>query len=394
MTAPPSIDPAVYRHVLGHYPTGVCAVTGMVDDQPVGMVVGSFTSVSLDPPLVAFMPDRASSTYKVLKHATSFTANILGSSQEEICRRLASKTEVDKWQGIGWRLGAQGAPILDEAVAWIECHEVQTFDGGDHLIVLCRVDDLAVQSDVLPLLFFQGAYGRFSPTSFIARTERGLLAGVGFAEEVRGELEQLSSVTGLETTAAVRIDREIVIVGRAGSTEGSNPRRAVGLRMPFVPPFGGPFSAWDPSAFELWVSQLGSAEGPAAEVLRSQAARVRMRGWSLALRFPQQPVLDDLLVAFTSGEYTPARERELRDLILSVQQYFDPEVLDSAGSYHVYSLRAPVFAADGAVALSVQLIGPDRVVPGSEMERWRDHLLAASERMTAKVTALTATDHG
>src|ERR1700747_3129843 len=107
---------------MGTDPTGVVIVTSVsAQGDALGMIVGSFTSVSLDPPLVAFMPDKASSTFAVLRQASSFTANILSSGQEDTCRRLASKTAVDKWNGVAWHESPVGGPILDDAVAWVAC---------------------------------------------------------------------------------------------------------------------------------------------------------------------------------------------------------------------------------------------------------------------------------
>ena len=376
------LDAATFRGVLGNYPTGVCAVTAMVESAPVGMIVGSFTSVSLDPPLVAFMPDKASSTFAVLRQASSFTANILSSGQEDVCRRLASKTAADKWNGVAWHEAPAGGPILDDAVAWVSCDVETTYEGGDHWIVIGRVRHLGVQGNTLPLLFFQGAYGRFSPASFVARSEADLLSGPAMAEAVRDDLEELSRVTGLECTVAALVEREMVILARAGNFGGEKPRRPVGLRIPFVPPMGSPFAAWDEAAFELWVGQLRKAEEPVVELLRRQAARVRQRGWSVALQAPDYRQVQDLLADFTRGTYTPVAERRLRELIESLGDYFDPEEIDADLSYQLNSLRAPVFGPDGKIALNVVLIGPDRSVTGREIDQLRETLVQTTERMS------------
>jgi len=95
------IDPAVFRQVLGSYPTGVCAITALgPDGQPVGMVVGTFTSVSLDPPLVGFLPDKNSSTWPLIEGAGRFCVNALGADQQATCRSLAARGP-DKFAGCG-----------------------------------------------------------------------------------------------------------------------------------------------------------------------------------------------------------------------------------------------------------------------------------------------------
>ena len=163
-----SIDPQHFRRVLGHFPTGVAGITSIgPDGAPVGMAVGSFTSVSLDPPLVAFLPDKKSTTFPKIRDAGFFCANVLGADQEHICRAFASKAP-DKFVDVGWRPADSGAPILDRAVAWIDCDIEEVHEAGDHFIVIGRVRELEVPEVGLPLLFFQGGYGRFAPLSLAA----------------------------------------------------------------------------------------------------------------------------------------------------------------------------------------------------------------------------------
>jgi len=161
MSAPTSFDSARYRQVLGHFPTGVTVITASTDDAPVGLAVGSFTSVSLDPPLVAFFAGRGSSSWPKIERAGAFCVNILGEAQEDVCRRFASK-DGDKFAGLGWSPAGSGSPILDGVLAWIDCDIESVTDAGDHLCVLGRVRDLAVGHDGGPLVFFRGGYGRFA----------------------------------------------------------------------------------------------------------------------------------------------------------------------------------------------------------------------------------------
>ncbi|GAB2843953.1 flavin reductase family protein [Actinocorallia aurea] len=158
-----AFDARRFREVLGHYPTGVVVVTAIAEDgAPTGMVVGSFTSVSLDPPLVAFLPSRTSASYAKLRTSSSFCVNVLASGQEDLCRTFASKVP-DKFAEIGWTGAPSGSPVLDKALAWIDCDVAGTVPAGDHDIVLGAVRDLAVLDATAPLLFFQGGYGTFTP---------------------------------------------------------------------------------------------------------------------------------------------------------------------------------------------------------------------------------------
>ena len=161
MSEHPAFDTAKFRQVLGHFTTGVTVVTATSPSGPVGLAVGSFASVSLDPALVAFFPDRGSSSWPHIEAAGSFCVNILAEDQEVVCRRFATKGD-DKFVGLGWRPAASGAPLLDGVLAWIDCDIDSVTDAGDHFCVMGRVRDLAVAHDGAPLLFFRGGYGRFA----------------------------------------------------------------------------------------------------------------------------------------------------------------------------------------------------------------------------------------
>ncbi|MGH8962662.1 MAG: flavin reductase family protein [Jatrophihabitantaceae bacterium] len=159
-----AIDAARYRTVLSHYPTGVCAVTAMHEGEPTGFVVGSFTSISLEPALAGFFPDKSSTTFPKVRAAGAFCANVLSAEDESLCRLFAAK-DADRFASIAWRAGATGAPILDRATAWVECEIEQVLEVGDHLLVVGRVIDLAEGSGADPLLFHRGRYGSYASTA-------------------------------------------------------------------------------------------------------------------------------------------------------------------------------------------------------------------------------------
>jgi flavin reductase (DIM6/NTAB) family NADH-FMN oxidoreductase RutF len=149
--------------VLGHYPTGVCVVTALSDDGGASaMVVGSFTSVSLDPPLVAFFPDRGSTSWPKIEAAGKFCVNVLGSHQEDLCRRFASKAS-DKFESLSYSLSDNGNPVLEDVVAWIDCRLSAVHEAGDHYIAIGETLQLELVRPESPLLFFRGGYGSFSP---------------------------------------------------------------------------------------------------------------------------------------------------------------------------------------------------------------------------------------
>src|SRR5215211_2211448 len=159
----PGIDSARFRAVLGHFATGVVAITAIepATGQPTGLAANAFTSVSLDPPLVAFCVAHTSSTWPKLRAADLLGVNVLGSRQVDVCRQLATKG-AEKFRDLRWSPSPGGAPLLDDALAWIECHIEAEHAAGDHIIVVCRVRQLAHRPPCAPLLFFRGGYGSFT----------------------------------------------------------------------------------------------------------------------------------------------------------------------------------------------------------------------------------------
>lgn len=157
-----AIEAATFRQVLGQYPTGVCVVTALSSDgQPCGMVVGSFTSVSLDPQLVGFLPDKRSSSWPAIEQAGHFCVNVLASDQTDLCRQL-SKSGPDKFAGVDFALSVHNLPILAGATVSIECRLHSVIEAGDHWMVLGRVLGLEARRDADPMLFYRGQYGGFA----------------------------------------------------------------------------------------------------------------------------------------------------------------------------------------------------------------------------------------
>ncbi|WP_079731448.1 flavin reductase family protein [Novosphingobium mathurense] len=155
------IEAEFFRRVLGNYPTGVCVVTATdSDDQPLGMVVGSFGSISLDPPLVGFFPARTSTSWPRIAKAGRFCVNVMAIDQATTCRQIASVDE--KFLGVDYEISEHGLPVLKNSLAAIQCHLESVLEAGDHLFVMGRVVGMEVMRDADPMLFFKGEYGAFS----------------------------------------------------------------------------------------------------------------------------------------------------------------------------------------------------------------------------------------
>ena len=148
---------ALFRRVLGHFPTGVTVITGRAGELPVGLTVGSFFSLSLEPSLVGFCAARTSSSWREIKRFGRFCANVLAHDQQELCSRF-SISGGDKFRGVRWRAGESGAPRLDGVLAWVDCTINAVHDGGDHEICIGRVNALGIERDCAPLIFFGGSY--------------------------------------------------------------------------------------------------------------------------------------------------------------------------------------------------------------------------------------------
>lgn len=155
------ISPDEFRRVLGHFASGVTAVTTLDGDgRPTGLTASAFTSVSLDPPLILVCVDHKSQSYPSLLERPRFAVNVLGLDQEALSKRFAS-TRLDKFEGVPHRMGELGVPLIDGALAQLECVTVSTHVEGDHTIFVGRVERSHVGGGE-PLIYYRGRYDRLS----------------------------------------------------------------------------------------------------------------------------------------------------------------------------------------------------------------------------------------
>jgi flavin reductase (DIM6/NTAB) family NADH-FMN oxidoreductase RutF len=144
--------------VLGQFPTGVTLVTATTADGPVGLAVGSFTSVSLNPPLVGFLPAQTSSSWPLIRDTGQFCVNVLSEEQADLARAFATPG-ADRFSDRSWTAAPHsGAPILDGVLAWIDCDVAGVSEAGDHHFVLGHVRALGSAPAGAPLVFFRGGY--------------------------------------------------------------------------------------------------------------------------------------------------------------------------------------------------------------------------------------------
>jgi len=155
MSAP--FDSAHFRAVLGHVPTSVVVVTCLnAQGTAFGITIGSFASVSLDPPLVGFFPGVRSQSWAAIRESGRFCVNVLGSHQEEVCWRFAKEGD-DKFDGVDWTPSALGSPVLPGVIATIDCSLDSQTEVGDHFFVVGRVHSLRHEENVAnAMVFFRG----------------------------------------------------------------------------------------------------------------------------------------------------------------------------------------------------------------------------------------------
>ena len=154
-----ALDAREIRNVMGHFATGVTVITTKDrTGKPFGLTVNSFTSLSLNPPLVVVCVDKTVDCYSCFDETKVFAVNVLSEDQEELSRRFATKG-IEKFAGIQWRMGEHGSPLLDGVIGTIECKVTRSYEGGDHTIFLGEILSATAKGD-RPLIFFKGKYHR------------------------------------------------------------------------------------------------------------------------------------------------------------------------------------------------------------------------------------------
>ncbi|SBW22859.1 flavin reductase domain-containing FMN-binding protein [Candidatus Protofrankia californiensis] len=153
----PLVDSTHFRDVLSRFASGIVVVTAIAGDQPVGLTCQSFTSLSLEPPMVLFCPAKSSTSWPAVAAAGNLCINILSEGQDEVSNGFA-RSGADKFAGVDWTLLPNGSPALDSAAAHIGAKVAVIHDGGDHHIVTCLVESLQAREERNPLLYYRSRY--------------------------------------------------------------------------------------------------------------------------------------------------------------------------------------------------------------------------------------------
>jgi flavin reductase (DIM6/NTAB) family NADH-FMN oxidoreductase RutF/DNA-binding IclR family transcriptional regulator len=356
------IDPATFREVLGNYPTGVAVVTAITAGEvPVAMVVGTFSSVSLDPPLVSFMPRRESGTFARLQAADHFTVSLLAHDQVDVSNEIARST-ADVFSTRNWTVSDSGNPVVGGALASIDCRFEDILDAGDHFIVLGAVTSLTVHRREAPLVFFQGAYGGFMPVGRMSNSDFHLAESVAAVAQQVDTLADLSSLIGAEVSVLRRIEQDMFIVG---VTPGGGQTR-LGDRFPLYPPLGELFVAWDEAAADAWVKK--SRDPDTHEVLRARLGRARALGWAASFSNAyRSEEVEGALQQYSAGLLVPATQRAVERVLARVGDFYGDEPIEPGHTYPIHGLVVPIFDSHNNVAFVLNASGFDCDMRGEDV---------------------------
>ncbi|MCT4333139.1 flavin reductase [Paracoccus sp. YLB-12] len=387
MTTSPAataVTSSQFRDVLGNFPTGVVAVTGIDDaGQPIGMILGSFGSVSLDPPLVSFMPAKSSSSWARLAGCKHYCINILGASQEDICRVLASKS-ADKFQDVAFTASSCGDPMIIGSLAHIHCRPVTVHDAGDHDIVVCQVDDLSAASPGTPLLFYRGGFGTFTSQSLLS-SETALMDKVRLLDRIRDLPESLAQELDTEVSAVALFNEEIVLIGSYGRSRAVDFPSRVGQHLPFMPPIGGVFASWcSPELQAMWLANAGAAGSPERAVATDTIKQIRRRGFAMGLGHEHSLAWEQAAYWKSAGD-PKVTSAELRRRIAATLHHYNPASLCDAEEHEFHFAQAPIFDAQSEVQLALTLWGPPGSMPVKNINVWTARLLDATKLATERI---------
>lgn len=367
-----------WRTVLGRYPTGVSIITSLdAAGEPIGMVVGTFTSVSQDPPLVGFLPMVTSGTWRQIKADGRFCVSVLGAGHEGLCRRFFAGAVEDRFAGDEWATDQRGLPRLRSAVAWFDCDIAEVHPAGDHEFVLGSVRELGLGDEAdgaLPLLFLNGGYGSFTVPA-LDFDVRGFGDRLRYADALRKAVQQLADELDVEGVLTTVAGDQVAILTAANLRS-----PLVGVTFPFAAPMAPVFAAWAPrERMTVWSENarhlLGGVDKDFIDAL---VERVRRSGFAASVGKAMSETFDAIV-----GSPETSRSH-LAQLWAQVET--ESRALHESGAPEqvVSSVQFPVFGPDGYADLELVISGFGQPVPP---QRYREILTAAAAR-SLEMTAL------
>jgi flavin reductase (DIM6/NTAB) family NADH-FMN oxidoreductase RutF len=360
---------------MSHYPTGVAVVTGRAPDgEPLAMVVGTFSSVSIDPPLVSFMPMKTSKTFERLQNCDSLCINIIGGDQQQELMSIAQRWE-QKLDGIRWAPSPAGDPVLCNSLAWIDTTIYDLVEAGDHWIVLCLVKDLDVTKSAPPLLFFQGGYGTFVGNSRLPHPRHDALPAIHSTHSAHDELQELADAVRCEVVVwAALSENEFATIfsalGPGVSTEGQ-----LATRVPTIPPIGDTY-VFDKSqeVRDRWIRKIGKTDDTVrTDHLRRLEFLERNRYGVCFLPDEGSRAYRGMIEAtreFLDRRLIPSEERIVTDLMKGTTiDYNQRDIIDDE-YYDIGSLVFPMRDPQGETTMTLRLAQLPSHVSGAMVKAW------------------------
>lgn len=389
-----AFDCARFREVMGHYPTGVAVVTGRAPDgELLAMVVGTFSSVSLDPPLVSFMPMRTSRTFERLRECSQLCINIVGGEQEQLVGALARRWE-NKLDGVEWFPSPSGLPVLEASIAWIETSVTEIIAAGDHWIVLCAVNEVEVTSPAPPLIFLQGGYGTFVGTSLVARLDHEMAPVAEAVAALRPSVERLAKQIGCEARVFTTVGEGEMAAVLSSAAPGVSRGSSLARRIPLIPPLGDSvYYNRDDAEQQCWLDRLGAAAPEVLERNRARLEFLRTHGYVLAF-LPDEgegayESVFEATRAYDTRHLTPAQERRITETIASAPIDYTPREVDENRTYDIASVVVPMRDGTGRTTLTLRLSHLPAASSGATVWRWVQLAIQVAARGPAEVGAPT-----
>ncbi len=153
-----SISSDTLKSIMRNYPTGVTIVTTVYNNEYYGLTVNSFTSLSLDPPLVLVAIDKRLASHEAIDRSNVYAVNILSDDLKELAVRFATAPREDRFKGLKIRTARTGSPIIEDSIAYLDCRVTAKYPGGDHTIFIGEVVDAQVMKNKLPLIYYNRGY--------------------------------------------------------------------------------------------------------------------------------------------------------------------------------------------------------------------------------------------
>lgn len=366
--------------MLGEYPTGVSLISSVDTESGdhIGMVVGTFSAVSEDPPLISFMATKSSYNYGRIMESKRFTASILGAGHEDLCRAFARGSD-DRFAQGNWSETQSGLRRLSDAVAWFDAEIIQSVEAGDHDIVIARVTEFGVgNGDAgMPLLFLKGGYGSFTvPKLEFSALEFG--EELRLLEVARAEVDSLAERLKAEAFVATVAKDSVVVLARANVGASSPTTELIGQAFPFAAPVASVFVVWSaPERVKLWEENSRHLLG---EVNRTFLAdlfdRVKSRGYAVTVG----DAMDESFDRIVGNPEAPHSEISQLWHRLAAQYVS----LTTGDDWHtnVAAMQVPIFSADATTRFELFVTVPTPFDTADGFDAFAQSVLAAAARMT------------